>query len=121
MKKFIAKAATKVSNAAGGKDLVDWLGTKIAQRKNPSIQQTTSGKAALKSAGKVAGTVATVAGVGGVARAGARALAARTPKSFKISGQARPVRITPQVTKGRILGGRGNAVGRSGTSYKPYR
>lgn len=72
MKKFIEKAAKKVSTAAGGADLVDYLGTRIAQRKNKSIKQTTSGKAALKSAGKVALNIASIAGTGALARGAAR-------------------------------------------------
>jgi len=88
---ILNKAASKVSNLAGGRDLVDYAGTKIAQRNNPglSIPQTTSGKDALKSGAKVFGTVATLAGAGL-----SRALAKKAGTSFKIPGQKKSIKIS---------------------------
>jgi hypothetical protein len=70
---MLKKLASGVANLSGGNALVDYAGTKIAQRKNPELKQyipqTTTGKQALKSAGQVAGTIAALTGVGGAGRA----------------------------------------------------
>lgn len=93
------KATKVVANAAGGEKLVDYIGTKVAQKKNPtlSIPQTTSGREALTSAAKVGGTIASLAAGGGVART----LARRVPKTFKIPGN-KPIKIS--------TGGRGRQI-----------
>lgn len=79
-RKILDKAATGIAKASGGSDLVDYLGTKIAQKRNSnlSIPQTTSGKDALKSGAKVAGTILTAGAGGGISRA----LAKKTAKKI---------------------------------------
>jgi hypothetical protein len=69
----VAKAVNKVT---GGTQLAKYLGEGMAKRKNPAVTRTVSGKDALKSAGKVAMSIATVAGVGGVAK-----VATKVPKA----------------------------------------
>lgn len=120
IKKMISKGANKITDMAGGRNLSEYLGTKMAQVKHPEIKQTVTGKQALVSAAKVAGTVAGVAGVGaGLARSAGKKIAS----SMKIPGQKKMMKVSHwmQNTKpGRIHGGRGNSIGRSGTSYRPY-
>jgi len=99
LSKALRKTTDAITNASGGRALADYVGTKIAQKQNPSlsIPQTTSGKDALKSAGKVAGTIATVAAGGaGLSKALAKKVAKkapRIPKSFSIPGQKKPVKV----------------------------
>jgi len=89
--KALRKASDKITDVSGGRDLADYVGAKIAQRSNPSVPQTTSGKDAIKSAAKVATTVGSLAGGGLLTRAIAKKVG--TPKTMKIPGQKRPVKI----------------------------
>jgi len=97
------KAAAGVAKAAGGEKLVDYIGTKIAQKKNPtlSIPQTTSGKEAAISGAKVAGTIASLAAGGGMARSLVKRAPKTLSKTFKIPGN-KPIKIS--------RGGRGGEV-----------
>lgn len=120
LKKMIYKAADKITNLSGGRDLAEYAGTKLAQRKNPEIKQTVTGKQALASGARVAGTMLSVAGLG---MGAAKKIGQKAATSIKIPGQKRPMKVSHwmQNTKpGRIHGSRGNPVGKSGTSYKPY-
>lgn len=67
--------ASKVANLSGGKDLVDYAGSKIAKMRAPADQKkyvadNTSGKKALLSAGKVGLTIASIIGAGKLASTG---------------------------------------------------
>lgn len=73
----VDKLATKVNKVTGGTKLAKYLGEGMAKRKNPAVQRTVSGKEALKSAGKVLMSSATVAGVGGAAKLAAKAKTAK--------------------------------------------
>lgn len=77
MNKKLAKAAQLVNKMTGATNLAKYLGEGMAKRKNPVVQRTVSGKDALKSAGNTALSIATVAGVGGVAKLATKAKAAK--------------------------------------------
>jgi hypothetical protein len=73
------KVSNKVSNVVGGRDLVDYAGSKIAKMRASDdqkkyVEDKTSGKSALKSAGKVGLTVASITGAGKVASTGLKVL-----------------------------------------------
>lgn len=94
----LRKTTDAITNMAGGRELADYAGTKIAQRKDPSIPQTTSGMDALKSAGKVAGTIGALTGAGSLSKA----LSRKIPKTIRIPGQRKPIKIK--------TGGRGREI-----------
>jgi hypothetical protein len=101
-KSAVGKAANVVARASGGGGIIDYAG----------------GKASLKDAGKsalyVGANLSTLA-VGGAALRGlkgASQIAKAGPKVKHWTNYKGP---------GKVHGGRGNTVGRSGTSYKPYR
>jgi hypothetical protein len=75
--KKIVKAARAVNKLTGATNLSKYIGEGIAKKKNPAVQRTVTGKQALKSAGKTALSIATVAGVGGVAKLATKAKGAK--------------------------------------------
>ena len=94
----VGKAAKAISNASGGAGLTNYFGGRGSKRD------------AVKSAGKVGLTVASLAAggaVAGLSKAGKAKTVVKHWKDYK--------------GPGKVIGGRGNSVGRSGTSYKPYR
>ena len=75
------KGANAVTNAVGARDLADYAGSKLAKMTVPKEQRqdvsdTVSGKRALKSAGKLILSIASVTGLAGMAR-GAAAIAGK--------------------------------------------
>lgn len=105
--KAIVKGANAISNAAGAKDLVDYTSSKIAKsfvkkQNRQYVKDTTSGSAAMKSAGRLGLTIGTLAAggvAGGVAKAAKAAKASRnikagTKMAVKIPGQAKKMKIT---------------------------
>lgn len=82
LKDKINSIASKVANFSGGKDLVDYAGSKIAKMRAPDdqkkyVEDNTSGKKALGSAAKVGLTIASIVGAGAIAKNVAGALAKR--------------------------------------------
>ena len=91
----VMKGANAVTNAVGARDLADYAGSKLAKATVPKEQRqyvsdTVSGKSALKSAGKLGLSLASVASVAGMAR-GLTALAAKG--AAKNAGKATAKRI----------------------------
>ena len=83
---FVNKASKKIASLAGGDDLVDYLGSKIARQK-----PTTSKKAAALSAGKVALTMSSIAGIGALGKAASAAN--KGIRYIKIPGQKKPIKL----------------------------
>lgn len=88
----IMKGANKVTDVVGARDLSNYAAGKMAKAMVPKearkyVQDDTSGKAALKSAGKLGLSIASVASVAGAAR-GAGALATRSAAKKAVAKKA---------------------------------
>ena len=96
----LGKGADKIAGAVGGRGLVDYMGGRGTKR------------GAVESAAKVASVILPTGGLGIAAKALSKA-----PKV------AKPVikHWMNNKSRGSTIPSRGNHVGRSGTSYKPYR
>lgn len=110
----INKIANKINKASGGAPLADYLGGKLAKlgKNRKYVTETTTSKQALRSAGRVAATVGSLAVGGAISKAGKAAKAAKGLKVKHYLDYKGPA---------KIYNGRGNSIGRSGTSYKPFR
>lgn len=103
VKKAIANATGKISDAAGAGPLVDYASSKIAKGMNSPdvakhVDDRTSGKDALKSAGNLGLTVASIAGTGalakGVASMGAKKAVAKKAISTS-AGKVTKIPVKP--------------------------
>lgn len=104
-RKIVDGTAKRISNAVGGRNLTEYMGAKIAKARAPKeqkkyIKSKATGTQALASAGNVALSVGLIASTGAVASSARVAKSARAakqartiPKSFKVAGQAKPVKV----------------------------
>lgn len=105
----LGKGADKVARAVGGGGLVDYMGGR-GSKKN-----------AVESAAKVASVIFPIGGIGIAAKA-ANAARKAAPIGTRLTKQAGvKVKHWMDNKRGMTIPSRGNHVGRSGTSYKPYR
>jgi len=81
VRKVADKAAKRINKATGATKLAKYAGETIARRKNPTIKRTVTGKQAAKSAGKVAGTIGTLAAGGALAGVARVAKVAKAKKA----------------------------------------
>lgn len=98
IKNAVVGAANKVSDASGAHDLVDYASSKIAKGMSSpevarNVDDQTSGRDALKSAGNLGLTVASIAAGGGAAGA-AKAAAQNAVKRGVLKGVAHKARIS---------------------------
>jgi len=94
----VVKGAEKVNEKTGGTKLADYIGGKLAKKFSKHkkyVTETTSGKEALKSAGKVGLSIASVVGTGAIAKG-----------ALKVGGKAATKAAKKAALKKRVKAGK---------------